>query len=367
LTLLFQFAAEAGANANAAAEPAGVRWFADGAAGWSELSVGAVQADGTSGFKHAGIVSLRLPSLAVDADGLSWLRLLPRDTTPDAADRFPSVLSITPHALTATRIVDGKSRPDVAIPPKTIKAPAPGLVSLATTDQPLASFGGRAGEAPATLPIRVGERTRHKERASLAWDYERLVLEHFPEIAKVSALPARDEQGHSSPGHALVIVVPEASPVDASDPLLPKASAELRGRISDKLAQIASPFARIHVVNPVYVRVRVEASVLFRDDAEADAPIRLDEDLRSFLSPRSDDFILGENATSRDVSAAVANFIATRSYVAGLIGHKLDFAPDLESMSWCVLTSAPQHEVVDLGLGFADDPRSPRIHVSPQV
>jgi hypothetical protein len=365
LTLLFQFAAETGLNAHI--DPGGVRWFAEGRDGWSELSGTAVQLDGTSGFKHAGILSLRLPALAKDADGLAWLRLIPRTSAPDALNQFPSVVSIAPHALTATRVIQSNSKPDVAVPPKSVKAPSPAIVSLATVDQPLASFGGRAGEAPATLPIRVGERMRHKQRASLSWDYERLVLERFPEIAKVQVLPALDERSRPASGHVLVIVVPEPSPVDASDPLLPRTHPEVRGRIADALAQIASPFARIHVVDPVYVRLFVQAGVLFRHDAETDAPIRLDEDLRNFLSPRSDELALLDDAKPRDLAAAVANFIGTRRYVAGLVELELTFSPDIESVPWCVLTSAPQHEIRDLGPGFADDPRGMRIPAFSQL
>ena len=67
------------------------------------------------------------------------------------------------------------------------------------------SFGGRPPETPATYPARLGERLRHKERAVQPWDYERLVLERFPPLWMVRALPARDASG-AAPGSTLVVV-----------------------------------------------------------------------------------------------------------------------------------------------------------------
>jgi YD repeat-containing protein len=53
---------------------------------------------------------------------------------------------------------------------------------------PYDSFGGRVAEDDSTFYTRVSERLRHKDRAITLFDYERLVLEEFPEIYKVRCL-----------------------------------------------------------------------------------------------------------------------------------------------------------------------------------
>ena len=188
------------------------------------------------------------------------------------------------------------------------------------------------------LPVRFGERLRHKERASLAWDYERLVLERFPEIAKIRVLAAR------SPGAVTVVVVPGAAGIDAQDKLVPRAGVDICTRIEENLRSAASPFARIQVVDPAYVRIAAQVRVLFRNTFD-NASIRLNDDLCDFLSP-SGGLDLPDDAGPADVRKAVGDFIESRPYVASLIGLALSFTPDLASVDWCVPTSAARHDIV---------------------
>jgi hypothetical protein len=287
-------------------------------------------------------VTLALPPMPVDGtERLSWIRALPQ-RDPDS---FPALLAITPHALTATRIVNAQAAPLSAIPPKTIKAAATPLAGVATVDQPIASFGGRKAETPATLPIRLGERLRHKARASLAWDHERLVLERFPDIARVRVLPARNAAGSPKPGELLVVVVQDPGPAAATDLLMPKIGVELRGRIQASLQAATSPFVRVHVADPAYVRIAVQADIVFRTDAPDDGPAQLNNDLREFLSPWSSGLNLSDQAGPGEIRVALANFIASRTYVAGLVALELSYAPSLETFDWCVLTSAASHDI----------------------
>ena len=77
--------------------------------------------------------------------------------------------------------------------------------------------GGKTPEQPADFNVRVSERLRHKRRALTIWDYERLVLEKFPQIYKVKCLnhtqyePAPGPGGiyrELAPGHVTIVTVP---------------------------------------------------------------------------------------------------------------------------------------------------------------
>lgn len=339
LTLLFRVTAEG----NAADYSGALKWRARGVDGWTTLGADAVRHDSSDGLRHSGIVSLDLPSMAADAsrERLYWIRAVPMHDP----DNFPSIVAITPHALTATRIANSNAGPSPAIPPKTVKAAALALTGVATIDQPVASFGGLAAESPETLPTRLGERLRHKDRAILAWDYERLVLQRFPEILKLRILPARNVAKSHKPGELLIVVMPGPSDIYATDLLTPRTSVDTRGRIQASLQAAASPFAQLHVVDPTYVRVAVQAEVIFRADEPGHGPTVLTDDLCEFLAPWSGGLTLPDHAGPGDIRTAIANFIATRNYVASLVSLELQFDAALEGLDWCVLTSAINHDI----------------------
>ena len=154
LTMLFRMTSE-GRDGD---DSGGVTWRALGTEGWIDLTADTDCRDGCNGLQHSGIVSLDLPPMAADAEGLCWIRAV----TLRDPDSFPAVIAITPHALTATRVVNTETGALSAMPAKTVKAAAAPLAGVATVDQPMASFGGCEAETPATRPIRLGERLRHQ-------------------------------------------------------------------------------------------------------------------------------------------------------------------------------------------------------------
>ncbi|MBR1218538.1 hypothetical protein JQ557_11095 [Bradyrhizobium sp. U87765 SZCCT0131] len=314
-----------------------VLWQALGKNGWIDLVDGIACHDASLGLSQAGVVTLDLPNMGSDTSPgrWSWLRVTPKT----APDDFASLTAITPHAITATRQLNATPGDLTSIPAKTIKAAAAPLAGVAAVDQPMASFGGRPAETGGTLPIRLGERLRHKERAVLTWDHAHILLERFPQIAKVHVLAAGE--GVSEPGRLLVVVVPDVQP-GAADPWTPRTSAELRGQIGSSLQQQTSPFARIEVVDPVYIRVRVQADVVFRN---AGGATRLVQDLHALLSPGAERLDLPDDADGDDIHVAIANFIAARPYVAGISDLSLVFTPPLAAQPWCALTSADTHDI----------------------
>ena len=172
---------------------------------------------------------------------------------------------------------------------------------------------------------------------------ERLVLERFPEIAKVRVHARGAARGRA--GEVLVVVLPGPAGVDAVEKLVPRAGVDTRARIQASLQAAASPFARILVVDPIYVRIAARVHVLFRA-VDGNAAIRLNDDLCDFLSPCSGGLNLPDDAGLAEIRAAIGAFIESRPYVASMISLELKFTPDLQRMEWCVPTSAVHHDIV---------------------
>ncbi|MCB1037299.1 MAG: hypothetical protein KDD47_25945, partial [Acidobacteria bacterium] len=126
------------------------------------------------------------------------------------------------------------------------------------------------------------------------------------------------------------------------------ASTRLLGEIEAFLAERSSAFVRYRVVNPVYVRVKVEAWVTFRaGEAAGGGADRLNRELVEYLSPWFYDArratLEGDYATE----PAVADFVASRPYVEQVEEILLRHDPPLETsgLTWCFLTSAERHGI----------------------
>jgi hypothetical protein len=345
LTLLFQLAV-AGAAEQPATPPA-VEWSRLQGNAWERLPPDAVQADTTHGLRNSGIVALELEPFAASPGtripgGQHWLRC----SALGQPAGFPWTVSLLPHATSATRVESGGAQPAEPLPAGTIAGTVQDVAGLGTVLQPMPSFGGRPAEVERAYQLRLAERLRHKDRAAQPWDYERLVLERFPQVWKAQALPARDAGG-PAPGSVLVVVVPSESGNESSDTAVPRASTVLLGTIQDYLAQRASPFATIEVVNPAYVRVRVHAEVAFRapgTGGDAGGGLdRLNADLVAYLSPW---FYDAERATREGTYALegdISRFIQSRPYVDALLSLALEHDPSPDTLEWYFLTSANAH------------------------
>src|SRR4029077_10948625 len=105
------------------------------------------------------------------------------------------------------------------------------------------------------------ERLRHKNRAICLWDYERLILEAFPQIYKVKCLnhtcfePSESGTGiyrELAPGHVTIVTIPNVRVQNLRDPLKPFTSLGLLDEIKGFLEESTSCFAQLHVKNPQF-------------------------------------------------------------------------------------------------------------------
>lgn len=292
---------------------------------WSYLSGdrwvdGRVIQDTTRGLLNTGIVELALgpaaPSTRVRG-GLYWVRAAVARDTASVCD----VIALDTQATSAT-FADQDNAPDhfrEPLPPSTITGLAVEIPEIAGVRQPFTSHGGRPAEEGDRWATRVSERLRHRQRALSTWDYERLVLDRFPEIYKAKCVPARPD----APGEVRVIVIPDVRRLVPADPFEPRAPARLLAEIEGYLGARAPAFARVSVRNPRYVAVRLRLRVRFAEGCdEGYSTRRLHDEINRFLSPwaykEGGDIALG----GRIYANSVLDFVDRRpyvDYVAGLL------------------------------------------------
>ncbi|MCB9350525.1 MAG: hypothetical protein H6573_23860 [Lewinellaceae bacterium] len=316
LSLLFQLA-EGSGNPDL---PAGkLEWACLAGDDWQDIKGEQIGMDTTNGLLNSGIVQLHIPATASRQhtrmpEGYHWIRIRVNRHSESLND----AIAIFPQALQATWLDQGLQSSDIerVLPPKSIADPNEPIPGLLTFLQPYSSFEGKAREQAPAFHLRVSERLRHKGRGLTMWDYERLVLEQFPDIYKAKALAADLLDPGTLPGTVAVIVVPDVRFRRPFNPFEPKAPQRQIQEIQAFLQKLAPPFVRVQVQNPRFDYLHVRGAVKFYDmnnfNFYAD---QLKRELKQFLSPWAFEEG-GEITFGREIYLSMlVHFMETRPYV----------------------------------------------------
>ncbi|MFO1430282.1 MAG: baseplate J/gp47 family protein [Candidatus Competibacteraceae bacterium] len=292
-------------------EPAPVQWSYLSGNRWISLHDGHILADTTGSLKNAGIIEFQLepaqPNTLLPPD-LYWLRV----AIPQHSNSVCDTIAIHTQAVAAT-FVDRNNAPDhlsQPLPAGSITRLVEPLPAISAIQQRYPSYGGRLPEQDSTFYTRVSERLRHKHRALTLWDYEHLVLEHFPQIYKAKCLPAEE------PGRVEIIVIPDVRNQLLFNPFEPKAPASLIAEIKAFLADYTPAFATVQVKNAHYVAIKVRFAVRFLPGHDVGFyKKQLNEELNHFLSPwayeEGADVVIG----GKIYANVIIDFIERRDYV----------------------------------------------------
>ena len=256
---------------------------------WKALGPNELVFDSTNGLLMSGIVKLVIPKEAttnntVMPSGLIWIKAsIRRDT-----DGVCNVVDVQTNA--AAVIFDDQNndlnRLEVALPANSINKLKTGNAEIKKITQPFASFGGALGERDLKYYTRLSERLRHKERAISIWDYERIILEHFPNIHKIKCINHADKNSFYSPGSTLIVVVPDLTNQNATDPFEPKVDKNTLDQIKVLLTEHASPWVNFDVVNPTYEAVKITVALKLKGGYEFNYYEKIiNLKLQKFLSP----------------------------------------------------------------------------------
>jgi|GEM_PF-826922 len=311
---------------------------------WIDFDHTEIISDDTNGLLRSGIIKFTMPKTmgkenTLLPSGKHWIKA----SLARGSDAVCKVIAILPQAVKSTFLKSETNDLDRLSEPL-----AEGLVNKLKTGraeikkvlQPFASFGGQAQEMPA-LPddadetntlgkennayyIRVSERLRHKGRGITIFDYERLVLQQFPEVYKVKCVNHTSDESEHAPGNVTVVVIPDLRNKNAVDPLEPRLSLNKLEEIKAFLQPLISDFINLEVRNPAYEKVKVSFNVQFLPGKDKGFYTnKLQDDIQRFLTPwlfdEGKDLILGGSVHR----SAVLNFIEETDYVDFLTEFKM--------------------------------------------
>lgn len=234
---------------------------------WQEIPDEDILCEETDGLTRSGFIEVKV-SAAEGADNL-WLKL------SFAEGKSPKNMVLESIYLNCLRVTaengDGSS-----LPAGTIAAPPVEDSRILSVCQPFAGNGGKPAETGQDAIIRQRIRISTRNRAVCSSNYEEMILEHFPEIAKACCIPAS-----GNGGAVRIVVFPK--PEKRTYPFLPGWKLS---EIEDYIRQYASPFAEIQVVNPVYEPLYVTFRAVLKKDTRDPGEVkrRVARRIRVFLA-----------------------------------------------------------------------------------
>lgn len=318
VSCLFQLAE---GSADPEADTQDVQWSILCSNEWRSFRPEELLMDHTNHLLRSGIIKWAIPAEASKDNtlfpaGKLWIRGQVKD--PRAICRF---IQLHTQAVKATFVQGTGATVMNVLAAGTISKLSEKLASIKKVEQPYGSDNGQLPENNVEFQTRVSERLRHKQRAVMAWDYERMVLQQFPEVYKVKCLQHSAAGTDSccagqSPGHVAIIVVPDLRNRNAINPLEPKVSKDTLVSIQDYLQAHTGMFVTLHVENPHYEKVVLDFKVRFKTLGDTGYYKKLlNEELKQFLSPwafsASQDIAFGGAARK----SVLLNFIDGRDYV----------------------------------------------------
>ncbi len=253
---------------------------------WHDFEENEVIFDGTNNFTTSGTIRLKVPS-NINAEhhilpsGKYWLSVSTEFNT--------QILSKT--ILAHANGVSATWRPHkdgeewkTNIPPNTISGFLETRSDVNSVYQPYASFGGRPVENSKHYYTRISERLKHKGRAITPEDYEKIILDCFPNLFQVKCINHFSHPEFVAKGIVKLIVVPKLDHYDTF--YAPKVDYNQLSKIEELIRPLTSPFTKIEVINPVYEKVKVSFKVVLKNSSNAGEYVkRLENDLSKFICP----------------------------------------------------------------------------------
>jgi hypothetical protein len=285
--------------------------------------------DDTNNLTRSGLVIFNVHAAATTNntranDDYLWIRLVVNHD----ADAVCNLIDVLANGAKASFVQDLNKGIEFTTPiaPATISKPSVADAAIKKTDQPFPSFDGRPHETKAQFYTRVSERLRHKQRAIACWDYERLVLQHYPQIHKVKCINHTgfiindkiNTQKYSEllTGHIMVVIIPDLMDSVNANILRPYTSVGLLIEIQQYLSALTSPFVRLHVTNPQFEEIQFDFEVSFYPNYDVVFYTNLlSNEIEQFLTPWAFQTVRDIEFGGTIEKSVVLNFIEERSYV----------------------------------------------------
>lgn len=307
-------------TANPLLEPAEITWHYLSNNVWKDFLENEI-GDETYFLTQSGLVAITVPEFIANTNtelikDLFWVRL-----TVSNNQAICKFFGVHVQAFKAVLVDFEKIGTEfLEITPKeTISKSYKAINGVKKIIQPYSSFFGRIAEQDTSLYTRTSERLRHKNRAITTWDYERIILEEFPEVYRLKALNHYrydTKISNFSAGYVTLIPIAKASTSEniTWKPLL---SLNKMLLIKEHLYKKASPQVRINVKPPRLEKVEIQFKVKFHFVQGMDTRFYIDqlkETINSYLSPwafEKENF----NFASEIEFSAIIQLVDNQSYV----------------------------------------------------
>jgi hypothetical protein len=295
LNILFELAE---ATSDSESEKEEVQWHYLDNNMWKPLRKGfEVFDDATENLTTSGIIKFSLPENMTKDNSimpktLYWIKA----SVPQNSKAVSETTGILTQAIRVTftnDIANDKLRLSAPLLAGSISKLNVADANIKSVQQPYDSFGGAVPEIEQQFYVRVSEQLRHKGRAIQKFDYERLVLEAFPQLFKVKCINhsfALDAHLYKNdfpyaPGYIILAVIPDLYKLKAGNAFEPKVPVSILEKIETYVRKRTSPFVRFRAMNPRYEKINfcLRANLLPGKD-ENYYKEQLKKDLKELLS-----------------------------------------------------------------------------------
>ncbi|MDK2125456.1 baseplate J/gp47 family protein [Parachitinimonas caeni] len=300
----------------------GQRWLALAADRFNSTIGASLLNDGSNDLHNSGIVQLQLAEAPLGSDGLYWLGV-----SPDldgginplmVPPQFAHLHGIDTQALRVRYAGSNEARLAEPLPAESISDLASPDAAIEKVRQPSPSQFGLPGEEAHRFACRAAERLRHKNRAVTPWDYERLLLADFPELALAKCLRVVDD-GRIVPGRALLMVAPRP---DTPGQLQPMPSRDLSRRITEALKQRMAPGIQLSISAPRYRQIRLILNLIFNPAYDVGRTVvEINKRLVALLSPWQKAQVIPSDCC---YLSEVASFVAQQPEVTQVVAIRAE-------------------------------------------
>lgn len=331
-------------------------WYYYTDKGWKVFADTDIISDTTNRFRRSGIVQLQISDTVVKAikdEKAGWWLMIDANT-PDIP--FEALEAVRTQAVEVELDPQSEGQIEIgtALPIGSITKTKTNFKGIKKVEQPYFGEEGLKDETDELFYARVSEELRHKGRAWSRWDYERLVLEHFPQIASVKCLSGCNKDGNLQAGCVTLLVIPDRKAIHQPNPLQPIIGQTLKDEIAAYLKKKAPVFVTIDIVTPKYHEATIKCDFTLREgytDIKYYSSL-LNEQLKQFMAPWSYGAEGMEFRTDKNESQ-VEEFIENQYYVDYIEYFSLSiddtYIKQGEALqpedALAIVTSAAQHSI----------------------
>ncbi len=285
---------------------------------WRQFPSAGVLYDSTENLNKPGIVTFSIPEeISLDNTIFPEEHFWIQASTSRFSEGTCEITAITSQAAVLEAVVSTSPTDfDAPLPTDTIRKLKEPISEVKNIRQPYPSIPGRADETDSDFHQRIAERLRHKDRAVSLWDYERLVIEQFPNVYKVKCFRHTDSEKGFAQGKVLMIIIPDIRQYLGTDPLEPTASIQLKDEVLQFLNKHKAPWVSIEVENPVFEAIELDFMVKFRPGYHNGLHEQeLQNELRKYLAPWAFDEGHEIGIGGNIYKSSILNFIEELPYV----------------------------------------------------